>query len=138
MKQRALLFAGILLLSACAQRYAAPANIRTDAGPDETFDCATKQLEALGYRRSSYDTDAHRISGTKIDLNTRRPDTQFRRILHRIEVEVSPEADGRTSLQAVGRTYAEYTTQRGPTEVEENASEQVKTDTQRLLKQCGS
>ena len=131
-------WAGALLLSACAQRYGAPVSARTAASPEETFDCARKQLETLGYKRTSYDTDEHRVNGTKVDSKSRRPDTQFRRILNKLEVQVSPEADGRTSLQVVGHTFAEYTTQRGPTEVEETASDQVKTDTQQLLQRCSS
>jgi hypothetical protein len=38
----------------------------------------------------------------------------------------------------VGHTFAEYTTQRGPTEVEEKPSDQVRADTQQLLKRCAS
>jgi hypothetical protein len=128
---------GAVLLPACAQRYAAPVTVRTAASTDESFDCVKKQLDTLGYRRTSYDTDEHRINGTKIDTKSRRADTQFRRLLNKLEVQVAPEADGRTSLQVIGHTFAEYTTQRGPTEVEEKASDQVKADTQQLLQRCG-
>jgi hypothetical protein len=85
---------------------------------------------------TTIDTDELRIAGTKVDMKSRRPDTQFRRLLERLEVDVSPEADGQTSLAVQGRTFAEYTTQRGPTEVEERASDEVKTATQRLLERC--
>jgi hypothetical protein len=137
MQHRSLL-AGTLLLAACAQRLAAPSMIQTSAGPDETFECAKKQMAALNYRQSSIDVDARRINGTKIDLESRRPDTQFRRMLNKLEVEVAPQADGRTDLKVLGRTVAEYTTQRGPTEVEEKASEEVRNAAQQLLEQCGS
>jgi hypothetical protein len=97
-----------------------------------------KQMDALGYKRSSYDTDELRVNGSKIDPNAHRADTQFRRVLDKLEVDVGPQPDGKTSLQVVGHTFAEYTTQRGPTEVEEKASEQVRSDTQQLLKRCAS
>jgi hypothetical protein len=97
-----------------------------------------KQMETLGYKRSSYYTDELRVNGSKIDPNARRADTQFRRVLNKLEVDVGPQPDGKTSLQVVGHTFAEYTTQRGPTEVEEKASEQVRSDTQQLLKRCAS
>jgi hypothetical protein len=71
-------------------------------------------------------------------MKTRRPDTQFRRMLDKLEVEVSPQADGQTSMQVTGRTFAEYTTQRGPTEIEENASPEVHSATQQLLERCRS
>jgi hypothetical protein len=130
--------AGTLLLAACAQRFAAQTNVRTSASPDATFECVRKQLDALGYKRTSYDTDARRISAAKIDMKTRRPDTQFRRMLDKLEVEVSPQADGQTSIQVAARTFAEYTTQRGPTEVEEKASQEVRSASQQLLERCRS
>ncbi len=131
-----LLLGGSLLLSACVQRYAAPATARTSASPEQTFDCARRQMAELGYRQTSIDVDARRISGTKIDLNSRRPDTQFRRMLDKLEVEVAPQADGQTGIDVRGRTFAEYTTQRGPTEVEEKPSAEVQSATQTLLDRC--
>jgi hypothetical protein len=131
-------FAGTLLLAACAQRFAAETSIRTSASPDQTFECVRKQLDTLGYKRTSYDTDARRINATKIDEKTRRSDTQFRRMLDKLAVEVSPQADGQTSMQVTGRTFADYTTQRGPTEVEERASEEVRSASQRLVERCRS
>ena len=131
-------FAGTLLLAACGQSLADQTSIRTSATPDQTFECVRKQLDALGYKRTSYDTDARRINGTKIDEKTRRSDTQFRRMLDKLEVEVSPQADGQTSLQVAGRTFADYTTQRGPTEVEEKASPEVRSASQQLVERCRS
>jgi hypothetical protein len=131
-------FAGTLLLAGCAQRFAAETTIRTSASPDQTFDCVRNQLDTLGYKRSSYDTDARRINATKIDEKTRRSDTQFRRLLDKLEVEVSPQADGQTSMQVTGRTFADYTTQRGPTEVEEKASQEVRSASQQLVERCRS
>lgn len=126
-----------LILSACAtQRYAAPASTRTSAAPDDTFQCVKRQLAALGYKQTSIDVDEHRISGSKIDMESRRPDTQFRRMLDKLEVEVSAQADGQTSIDVQGRTFAEYTTQRGPTEVEEKPSKEVQTSSQQLLERC--
>jgi hypothetical protein len=125
-----------LLLFACAQRYATPATTQTSAAPEEVFDCVKRQIPALGYKQTSIDTDEHRISGTKLDLESRRPDTQFRRMLNRLEIQVAPEANGQTSIAVQARTFAEYTTQRGPTEVEEKASEEVKTASRQLVERC--
>jgi hypothetical protein len=38
----------------------------------------------------------------------------------------------------VAHTFAEYTTQRGPTEVEEKASSEVRSAAQELLERCRS
>jgi hypothetical protein len=129
---------GSILLSACGQRLAAPAKGSTSASPDETFECVKNQMAALGFKPSSLDADEHRISGTKIDMKTRRSDTQFRRLLDRLEVEVAAAADGQTSIDVRGHTFAEYTTQRGPTEVEEKPSADVRAATQELLSRCRS
>jgi hypothetical protein len=133
-----LLVAAALLLSGCSQRFSTPVSARTSAGPTETFDCVKEQLAALGYKQTSIDVDEHRLSGVKYDLKSRRADTQFRRIVHRVEADVAAEADGRTSIEIRPHTFAEYTTQRGPTEVEEKASEEVRTDAQLLLERCRS
>jgi hypothetical protein len=53
-----------------------------------------------------------------------------------MEVEVGANAGGQTSIDVTTHTFAEYTTQRGPTEVEEKASAEVKEDAQKLLKAC--
>ena len=132
------LWAGSLLLAACGQQLATPISARTSAGPEPTFDCVKQQLKELGYKQSSIDTDAHRISGTKIDDKTRRADTQFRRMVNRIDVEIAPQADGQTSIDVRGHTIAEYATQRGPTEVEEKASNEVTTAQKQIVERCRS
>jgi hypothetical protein len=129
---------GSILLSACGQRLAAPAQGSTSASPDETFECVKNQMAALGFKQSSVDADERRISATKIDMKTRRSDTQFRRLLDRLEVEVAAAADGQTSIDVRGHTFAEYTTQRGPTEVEEKPSADVTAASQELLSRCRS
>ena len=127
-----------LLLAGCAGRLATPVNATTSAGPDEAFDCVKQQLKELGYKQTSIDLDAHRINATKVDEKTRRADTQFHRILDKLGVEVAPQADGRTGIQVEGHTFAEYTTQRGPTEEEEKASADVRAAQQQIVERCRS
>jgi hypothetical protein len=92
----------------------------------------------LEYKQTSIDTDELRVTAVKVDPTTRRSDTQFRRILNRLQADVSPEADGQTSISVTPQTVAEYTTQRGPTEVEEKASEQATADAAQLVERCRS
>ena len=130
---------GVFALLGCGQKsFSSPVMTRTSAGPEETFACVRKQLSELGYRQTSHDVSELRITATKIDSNSRRADTQFRRMLNKLEVDVAAEADGQTSIQTLGRTFAEYSTHRGPTEQEEKASEQVSSDAQTLLERCRS
>ena len=130
--------ASVVLLSGCAKTLSAPASTRTAAPPDATFSCVKQQLGALDYKQTSIDVDEGRITASKVDPKAHRADTGFRRLVNKLDVKVAAEADGQTSLQVEGRTFAEYTTQRGPTEVQENASKQVKADEQEILEQCRS
>jgi hypothetical protein len=130
--------AGVVALAGCAHAYASPTEVRTSAAPAAAFECVRQQIGTLGYKPTSVDTDELRVNATKVDLVTRRSDTQFRRILNKLEVDIGPEADGQTSLKVVPRTFGEYTTQRGPTEVEEKSSDEVKGDAQRLVDACKS
>jgi hypothetical protein len=133
------LLVGVLALAGCGQKtFSTPVSARTSAGPEETFACVRKQLGELGYKQTSLDVSDRRVTATKIDYKPRRPDVQFRRMLEKLDVEVAAEADGQTGIKALGRTFAEYTTHRGPTEEQERASEQVKADTQALLERCRS
>jgi len=127
-----------VLVAGCGKPLSAPVSTRTSAGPEDTFGCVKKQLEELGYRQSSNDATDHRVAATKIDSKSRRPDVQFRRILDKLEVDVSATADGQTTIEVLPRTFAEYTTQRGPTEVQERASDVVKADAQTLMDRCRS
>jgi hypothetical protein len=127
-----------VLLAGCGKALSTPVNTRTAAGPEDTFACVKKQLGALGYRQTSTDATEYRITATKIDSKSRRADTQFRRVLDKLDVDVAATAEGQTSIEVLPRTFAEYTTQRGPTEVQERASELVKADAQTLLDRCRS
>jgi hypothetical protein len=127
-----------VLLAGCGKALSAPVSTRTAAPPDDTFTCVKKQLGELGYRQTSNDATDHRVTATKVDFKSRRPDVQFRRILDKLDVDVSASADGQTSIEILPRTFAEYTTQRGPTEQQERASELVKADAQQLLERCRS
>ena len=131
-------FGAAVLLAGCGKALSTPVNTRTAAGPDDTFTCVKKELGALGYRQTSTDATERRVTATKIDSKSRRPDVQFRRIHDKLDVDVSATAEGQTSIEVLPRTFAEYTTQRGPTEVQERASELVKADAQTLLDRCRS
>jgi hypothetical protein len=127
-----------VFLAGCGKALSTPVNTRTAGSPDDTFECVKKQLGALGYRQSSNDASEQRVAATKIDNKSRRPDVQFRRILDKLDIDVSATAEGQTSIEVLPRTFADYTTQRGPTEVQERASELVKADAQTLLDRCRS
>jgi hypothetical protein len=92
----------------------------------------------LGFDQSSIDTRDLRLNARRLDENVRRPDVQFRRIVDRLEIEAKPGGgDAVTNLSVTPRTFAEYTTQRGPTEVQERTSPVAQDAAQKLIERCG-
>jgi hypothetical protein len=103
----------------------------------DVLDCARGQLKALGFTESSYDSDRLRVTARKFDETQRRPDTQFRRMVDRLAIEVGPASDGAvTAIMVDASTFAEMTTQRGPTEVQEKASDAARSAAQTILQKC--
>ena len=128
----------LLLLGACGggtfytTQSATPA-----AAPANAIECARATLRKLGYQETSFDQTDNRVTARKIDDSVQRPDPQFRRNVDRLEIQAVPAADGKTSLTVIAHTFAEFSTQRGPTEQEERASADVKTSAQAVLDACG-
>jgi hypothetical protein len=136
-----LLLVTTLLVGACgANRPLATSFAGTSPTPaPDAFTCVREQLKALGYTQTSYDTDHLRVAVRRYDENARRPDTQFRRMVHRIEADVDPGSGGAiTAITITAKTFAEYTTQRGPTEVQELTDPQLQKDAQTVLNRCGA
>jgi hypothetical protein len=146
MRMRALLpdhfGAGLLVaatLSACVGSSMHSSVTGTSPAPvPDVFECVKSQLKPLGYSQSSIDTDEHRLNAKKYDETVRRPDVQFRRMVDRLEIEVAPASEGAvTSLSVTARTFAELSTQRGPTEEQEKTSAAADSAAQTILRQCG-
>jgi hypothetical protein len=133
------LLVGAVALAGCGRTtFSKPVSGRSSAGPDETFACVKKQVVELGYRQTSNDVGDRRITANKFDYKTRRADVQFRRMVNKLDVSVAAESDGQTGIQVEGRTFAEYSTHRGPTEEQEKASPQVNADAAELIERCRS
>lgn len=126
-------------LAACAGAALASTLSRTTpVPPPDAFACVQKELKQVGFAQTSYDTDELRVTARKFNESARRPDVQFRRLVDRIEVQVSPEADGTTRLTAEAATFAELTTQRGPTEEQEKTSETARAAAEAVLQHCSA
>jgi hypothetical protein len=127
-----------LLMAACAGgvRTASVAGTSPAPAPD-AFECLRNQLKTVGFSQTSYDTDALRITARKFDEAQRRPDVQFRRIVDRLEIEVAPgTGDAVTTITVDAKTFAEYTTHRGPTEEQEQTSTTARSAARTLLQNC--
>jgi hypothetical protein len=128
----------ICMLGACSN---APLATTLTAGspspaPD-VFQCARGQLKAIKFDQSSLDLDDRRLTARRYDHSARRADVQFRRLVERLEIEAIPGGgDTVTTLKVTALTFAEYTTQRGPTEEQERTSETARAAAQTILEKC--
>ena len=126
-------------LAACVGGTRTTSLTATSPAPSpDVFACVKDQLRALDFGQSSIDVAEYRITARKFDETVRRPDVNFRRLVDRLEVEVAPGSGGAvTTLTVTARTFAELTTQRGPTEEQERTSEQAKAAAETLVQKCG-
>jgi hypothetical protein len=128
----------LLLLGACGGgSFPVTLTASPTASPADAVACVRPKLTLLGYEQTSYDATDLRVTARKIDTGVHRTDPRFRRNIDRLEIEAAPGADGKTSLKVMGRTFAEFETQRGPTEEEQRASAEVKQSAQAILDACG-
>src|SRR5262245_48912024 len=128
----------LLLVGACGGgTYFTTLTATPSTSPADVIACARNKLTQAGYQQTSLDPTDNRLTVRKIDYSVQHPDPQFRRNVSRIEVEAGAGADGKTALTVVSHTFAEYSTQRGPTELEEKASEDSRRAGQAVVESCG-
>jgi hypothetical protein len=127
----------LLLPAGCAGTLYLAVNGTSPRPPVEVFDCVKGQIPVLGYTQTSIDVEGHRITARKYDREARFADSRFQRMIERLTIEVGSSAGG-AQLRIGAHTFAELATQRGPTEIEQNASPAVRASAQKLLEACGS
>ena len=132
------LSAAVLLSVGCGSTLYLAANGRSPRPPVEVFDCVKSQIPVLGYTQTSIDVESHRITARKYDREARFADSRFQRMIERLTIEVGSAAEGGAQLRIGAHTFAELATQRGPTEIEQDASGGVRAAAQALLEACGS
>ncbi len=126
-------------LAAARKHLAAPVSSRTAAAPEDTYACVKKQLGALGYKQTSNDVADIGSLPTSSTRRPAAPTCNSAACWTNWMSDVSAESDGQTGIQVQGRTFAEYTTHRGPTEVEEKASaRRSSADAGQLIERCRS
>ena len=135
---RLALTASLLLAAGCGGTLYLTVKGTSPQPPVEVFDCVKREIGVLGYSQTSYDVDEHRLTARKYDWQTRSADTLFRRIVERLSIDIGSSAEGGAQLRVEAHTFSELTTQRGPTEVEREASPAARTAAQALLEACGS
>jgi hypothetical protein len=131
------LLAALLVLGACGggTQYTT-LTASPSAGPAAVIDCVRSQFGKLDYQQIAYDVRDHRVVVKKTDPTANRADPEFLRLVNQIEVQATTEANG-TGLKVVAHTIGQYSTHRGPTDVEEKASSAVNRDAETVLQACG-
>ena len=129
----------LCVLSACSNPPLATTLTAASPSPaPDVFTCARGQLKAIDFTQSSVDVADQRLTARKYDETARRPDTQFRRVIDRLEIQAVPgTGQAVTALTVKASTYAEYTTQRGPTEEQEKTSETARKAAETIIERCG-
>lgn len=132
------LLACLLAGVACAGGALATTTVQPSQAPaPDAFACVREQLKAVDFSQTSYDTERLRLTARRLDEEQRRPDTQFRRMVDRLEFEVAPgTGEALSTITVTASTFAELTTQRGPTEVQEKTSETARAAAQTILSNC--
>lgn len=127
----------LFLLAGCGGNFGATLSAPAPQAPDKVYDCLRAELRTLGYNQTSNDTDARRLAALKYDWQTKIADTTFRRIVERLTIQATPGTGEGSALTVEAHTFAEFTTQRGPTEIERPASDAVKAAAAALIERCG-
>jgi len=121
------------MLVCCAGTLTETLRAPTRAAVPETFECALRELQAMGYQSTAFDREAGRLAAQKADPSARRAHfTTLRRVLDRIEVDAAAD-----ELIVTARTVVEYESRRGPTEEEESASVTARAAARTLIERCG-
>jgi hypothetical protein len=128
----------LLLSVGCGSTLYLSVNGTSPRPPVEAFDCVKSQILVLGYTQTSIDVEDRRITARRYDREARFADSRFQRMIERLTIEVGSSAEGGALLRIGAHTFAELATQRGPTEIEQNASPAVKAAAQKLLETCRS
>lgn len=128
----------LVTIVGCANApYASTLTASSPSAAPDVLQCVRNQLKTIGFAQTSIDVEDNRLTARKFDETARRADVQFRRMVERLEVEASPAGgEAVTTLKVTPTTFAEYTTQRGPTEVQEKTSEQAQAAAQTLIQKC--
>jgi len=127
----------LLLLSSCGGHFFAVTRASSTANPDDAYACVQTQLKTLGYERKRYDPIKRWYVGQFIDREARLSDARFRYRINRLDVLVSPDATGNTSLEIKAQSYDVFDDQKGLDEIERSATNDVKRAAASLAEACG-
>ena len=125
---RSLPLLGTLILVGACGRGSFPVALTASpaAAPTDVIACVRAKLAPLGYQQTSFDQTDFRVTARKVDNSVHRADPQFAATSTGSRSRPPPAPTARRRSPSPAARYAEFETQRGPTEEEEKASADVK------------
>jgi hypothetical protein len=124
-----------LLTVACGPTIATSAKTESKLAPPDAYKCVTKQLDTLGFERTSHDDKELRLTARKQNPKITFSSPQFQKTLDRIEAQAVAGPHG-TELQVKASTVAQYFAQTGLIYNELSPSDDAKRAAQELLRRC--
>lgn len=125
-------------LSACGQKSIyVHDDIMSQSDPEKMLACTKAQFDSMKYKVSRYDVNDRRLEGKKLRPDIQRADPSFYRAFDELQVLITPDASGNTKMQVQGHSYFDSRTYQGPKDLEQPASDTVKSDMARLAERCG-
>jgi hypothetical protein len=111
-------------------------SVSATMGPEDSYTCVRTQLKAMKYKEESHDDDGHRVIARKENAALAVSATTLRKSFDQLITEIHADAGGSTVIKVEAHSFREYQTARGPTQDEQEATQQVQADATELLKQC--
>lgn len=124
-----------VLTVACGPTIATSAKTESKLAPPDAYKCVTKQLDTLGFERTSHDDKEFRLTARKENPKITFSSPQFQKTLDRIEAQAVAGPTG-TELHVKATTVAQYFAQTGLIYNELSPSDDAKRAAQTILSKC--
>lgn len=135
---KAALFLCIAVLgAACGRSFATASTSQSQLAPEDALKCVMDQFKKLKFQRASYDTEAFRTTGRRVNPKITFSNVQFRKTWDRLDVEIDPGASG-TELKVTPSTVAEYFSQAGQTYNPLETSREAQEAATTIQRECSS
>src|SRR4051812_26736288 len=134
MLRRTLPFCALLTV-ACGPTITTTAKTQSRLAPPDAYKCVTKQLDTLGFDRTSHDDQDLRLTARKENPKITFSSPQFQKTLDMIEAQAVNGPTG-TELNVKASTSAQYFSQTGLIYNQLSTSDDAKRAAQTILSKC--
>ena len=126
------------LLAACGHALYTTLSNTSTANADQIVGCARQQLFSQGFRQTLHDDKNRRFAAERVVPDAKVSSILFRKRVDLLEVNVTPDPAGNSSLEIRSHTFDEYSNAGGVTRDELKASASARAVADSLMQKCGS